>query len=248
MISPEKQRPFAVFDIDGTWIRWQLYHATADRLVQLGYIGEEEYAPIRAARMDWKNRKISFKVYEHKLVTLYGKAILDLTVGQVNEAMDRTFDIYKDQAYTYPKGLAENLRQKDYLLFAVSGSQDEIVTKFAQHNRFDDSVGSIYVNDGEHFSGETILPLGRKDKVVEELIKKHNATLEGSFGMGDSMGDIAMLEMVHTPIAFNPENPLFKYADQKGWDIVTERKDSIDRKKNGRYQLVDTEDESAYIF
>ena len=28
-------RPFAVFDIDGTIIRWQLYHALADELASL---------------------------------------------------------------------------------------------------------------------------------------------------------------------------------------------------------------------
>ena len=33
-----KGRPFAVFDIDGTLIRWQLYHSIADTLARLGHI------------------------------------------------------------------------------------------------------------------------------------------------------------------------------------------------------------------
>jgi phosphoserine phosphatase len=31
---------FAVFDLDGTLVRWQLYHALVDRLAKKGYLGE----------------------------------------------------------------------------------------------------------------------------------------------------------------------------------------------------------------
>ena len=34
---------FAVFDIDGTLIRWQLYHAIADELAKSGHIDAETY-------------------------------------------------------------------------------------------------------------------------------------------------------------------------------------------------------------
>jgi phosphoserine phosphatase len=108
-------RPFAVFDIDGTLIRWQLYHAIADRLVKLGYVKPETYDVIRQARMDWKNRKegASFKSYEEELVRVYQDVLLNLKPSQLDEAMQSVFDEYKGQVYTYTRQLVGELKARD---------------------------------------------------------------------------------------------------------------------------------------
>ncbi len=49
-------RPFAVFDIDGTIIRWQLYHAVVDALGRAGHIRPEHYQALKETRMVWKRR------------------------------------------------------------------------------------------------------------------------------------------------------------------------------------------------
>ncbi|MBX4191162.1 hypothetical protein KW794_03685, partial [Candidatus Saccharibacteria bacterium] len=54
------RRPFAVFDIDGTLIRWQLYHSTADTLARLGHIEPKLHQTIKDARMVWKRRAGEF--------------------------------------------------------------------------------------------------------------------------------------------------------------------------------------------
>src|SRR3989338_2352482 len=78
------RRPFAVFDIDGTLIRWQLYHAIADTLVHLGYIDRKAFQAVKDARMQWKRRTHtdSFKDYEHTLVKLVDSALAQLTIRQ----------------------------------------------------------------------------------------------------------------------------------------------------------------------
>ena len=45
-----EQRPFAVFDIDGTLIRWQLYHALADEMVRRSMIDPEQFEAVRESR------------------------------------------------------------------------------------------------------------------------------------------------------------------------------------------------------
>ncbi|HLG91141.1 MAG TPA: hypothetical protein VI336_03240, partial [Candidatus Saccharimonadales bacterium] len=59
---------FAVFDIDGTLIRWQLYHAIADAMVRLGYVAPFTYQVVKDARMEWKKRSGngSFRSYEEQ--------------------------------------------------------------------------------------------------------------------------------------------------------------------------------------
>ena len=78
--------------------------------------------------------------------------------------------------------------------------------------------------------------------VLQELVKKHRATMPGSIAVGDGSSDISMLEMVELPIAFNPEKKLFDYASAKGWKIVIERKNMVYEleKQDGRYILAKT--------
>ena len=67
-------------------------------------------------------------------------------------------------------------------------------------------------------------------------------SLAGSIAIGNGASDISMLELVETPIAFNPEKKLFDYAKDRGWKIVVERKNVIYEleTRSGKYQLVKT--------
>lgn len=220
------QRRFAAFDIDGTLVRWQLYHAIADKLVKLGHVPDEVFEPIREARMSWKRREkdTSYKDYERQLVGLYDQILQTLSVEQFNEAAADVFEEYKDQVHIYTRDLIKDLKSKNYLLFAISGSQTEIVAMVADYYGFDDYSGTTYVQNNGKFTGESTYRAGDKVKVLKEFIEKHQATFVGSIAVGDSAGDISMLEVVEKPIAFNPEGELANHAIQEGWPIVVERK------------------------
>lgn len=233
------ERRFAVFDIDGTLIRWQLYHSVADTLARLGHIEPKLYRTIKDARMVWKRREGAFAEYERQLISVYEKVITSLSRDQFDAAAQAVFDEYKDQVYTYTRDLIAKLKSDGYLLFAISGSQMEIVKLIAGYYGFDDYVGSIYEYRDGHFTGSKDVAAWHKDKVLKELVSKHPAKLAGSIAVGDSHSDIKMLEMVEKPIAFNPEGRLFEHAKDKGWKIVIERKNVVYEleSKNGRYQL-----------
>lgn len=238
------KRPFAVFDIDGTLIRWQLYHAIADALAKKGYIDSGTHQKIKDARMVWKKRAHgeAFSAYQNELITVYEKLLLDLSYRDFNQAVKAVFDEYKDQVYIYSRDLIKKLKKDGYLLFAISGSQIEIVSKIAKYYGFDDFVGTIYEHEGDKFTGALTLHLGGKHLVLQELIEKHRTSLTGSIAIGDGASDISMLEMVEAPIAFNPERKLFDIAKNNGWKIVIERKNMIYEleNKNGNYYLLHT--------
>jgi HAD superfamily hydrolase (TIGR01490 family) len=237
-------RPFAVFDIDGTLIRWQLYHAVADTMLKLGYVAPYTYQVVKEARMEWKRRtgSTSFKEYEKQLIDTYENVLKELTMEQFMSAADAVFNEYKDQVYTYTRDLIKSLKKKNYLLFAISGSQVEIVEKISRHWGFDDWVGTIYGYKNERFTGTKTIGSANKAKALKELINRHTAVLNGSIAVGDSASDIEMLELADSPIAFNPERALFDHAKKKDWKIVIERKNMIYEleKHDGRYQLVKT--------
>lgn len=224
-----KQRPFAVFDIDGTLIRWQLYHAVADSLAKRGSISEDSFLAIREARMKWKQRQSSdsFREYEMELVKIYVNILAEITAGQLDEAAETVFQEYKDQVYTYTRDLMKKLKKQGYLIFAISGSQTEILEKMAAHYKFDGFIGREDERSKGRFTGKSTTPIFAKDKAVRELVSKHGATFSGSIGVGDSHTDIRMLELVERPIAFNPEKSLFEHARRHKWKIIIERKNVI---------------------
>lgn len=237
-------RPFAVFDIDGTLVRWQMFHAIVDQLAGDEHLTPETYQEIKAARMAWKSRQAeeSFRAYEARLVAAFENLLTKLSVEDYENAVHAVFDKYKDQAYRYTRGLIRELKEQDYLLFAVSGSGHEIVGLVADYYGFDDYVGSDYKREGDRFTGELMVAAFNKPALLHQLVEKHDTTFAGSIGIGDSEGDIAMLDIVEHPIAFNPSKKLFRHAQEKGWDIALERKNMVYelKQQNGAYTLVRT--------
>lgn len=237
-------RKFAVFDIDGTLIRWQLYHAIADNLVKLGFIAPVKFQEIKGARMAWKRREgeESFKDYETKLVKLYSDILSEITIEQFDKTAEAVFEEYKDQVYTYTRNLLRGLKEQGYILFAISGSQAEIIAKMAKYYGFGDFVARVDEQKDGKFTGKATTPIFNKDEVLKALVKKNDANFAGSIAVGDSASDIKMLELVDNPIAFNPEKTLFEHAKKQGWKIVIERKNMTYEleKIDGKYQLVKT--------
>jgi len=237
----DKARPFAVFDIDGTLIRWQLYHSVADTLAKLGHMDPKLHQRVKDARMVWKRRAGGFSDYERELISVYDQTITHLSRQQLETAALAVFEEYKDQTYTFTRDLIAELKTKNYLLFAISGSQKEIVAKIAHYYGFDDFAASIYEYTSGKFTGNKQVVSWDKKKVMDELVSKHQAIQEGSLAIGDTYSDIALLETVEIPIT-NPEKQLFARARQAGWKIVIERKNMVYEleKRQGKYELVKT--------
>ena len=224
------QRPYAVFDIDGTLIRWQLYHALADRLVKHGSIDAIAYQEVLRARRNWKNRSgtNSFDEYETAMIELVGRSLKGMDYALFNESCIEVFKRYQDQVYTFTRDLINELRLQNYLIFALSGSPTEVVSLVSNYYNFDDYAGSTYnVQDG-YLDGKVKPLLGpAKLKQLIKLIKKHNASTKSSIAVGDTASDIDMLELAERAIAFNPAQNLFKKALSSGWEVVVERKNVV---------------------
>lgn len=219
-------KKFAVFDIDGTLIRWQLYHTIVDKLAKDGQLGQTASAELKAARMRWKRRETgySFRDYEWALITLYEKAITAIDPRVFDGFIAGIIDEYKDQVYTYTRDLAAQLKSEGYVLLAISGSHEELVAEVAKHYGFDDWSGTRYERKDGSFTGDKFVASHHKAEVLRQLIIKHNLSLDNSYAVGDSKSDVPMLEMVTHPIAFNPDKDLFDVATTNKWQIVLERK------------------------
>jgi HAD superfamily phosphoserine phosphatase-like hydrolase len=154
-------------------------------------------------------------------------------------AVERVFAEHKDQVYTYTRDLLKKLKTEGYALFAISGSQQEVIQKLADYYGFDEAIGNRYETRNGHFTGQHDRVFERKADILAELVKKHDCQRRGSIGVGDSESDIDLLAAVETPIVFNPSRRLFEQARRHGWRIVVERKNVVYEleSKDGAYLL-----------
>jgi HAD superfamily hydrolase (TIGR01490 family) len=237
-------RPFAAFDIDGTLIRWQLYHALADAMNHMGLLDSAEFEAVRAARLTWKKRNDSFQAYELALIKLVDKSLPKTSHQDFLKACQTVMEEYKDQVYTYTRDLLRDLKQHDYLLFALSASQSEIVGMIAEYYGFDDFAATSYEVKNDYFTGHrALVKKESKPEYLKSLVQKHGAIWEGSLAIGDSESDIPLLSTVESPIAFNPSKELFDHAATNRWKIVVERKNMIYELEpsNGSYLLASSD-------
>ena len=242
-MTSDGKRRFAVFDIDGTLIRWQLFHAIVHHLGKRGYIPEAAHARIRAARAEWKRRTTDhgFGASEMVLVQEYIAALKNIEQADYDAIVQEVFDEYKDQTFTYTRDLIAKLKTEGYMLLAISGSQFEIIEKLAQHFGFDAAVGATLEQIDGKYSGVIDTPIFDKAAVLKRLIDEHDLTTDGSYAVGDSKSDVPMLEMVENPVAFNPDKEFFEIAKSHDWKIVVERKNMVYglAPLDGRYVLTD---------
>ena len=128
----------------------------------------------------------------------------------------------------YTRDMARRLKEAGYHLIAISGSPQEILDLFLKPLGFDRAWGTVLAQDEGRYTGEVLQdPFKNKRQVLEEFLEEADVGLEGSVGVGDTLSDVGFLEMVRTPIAFNPNRRFFEVARQRGWPIVVERKDVI---------------------
>ncbi len=223
------QKKFAVFDIDGTLIRWQLYHAIVDELAKAGHIPKPVYKDVKQKRMAWKTRQHqnSFKEYEKTVVEAYENALPTIKPAVFDALAEQTAQTYTSQVYTYTRDLIAQLKSDGYVIIAISGSHKELLDHVAPQYGFDDWIGSTYHRDGEAFSGKKFIASFDKASSLKKLIDKHSLSLHDSYGVGDSKSDAAFLRLVDNPIAFNPDQMLLEIAKTENWTVILERKNVV---------------------
>jgi HAD superfamily phosphoserine phosphatase-like hydrolase len=122
------------------------------------------------------------------------------------------------------------LKGKGYYVVAISQSPKTILDEFCASYGFDKVYGRMYeIGPRDLFTGNVseLDFIADKAQVVARVLEKEGLSREGSIGVGDTDGDIPLLESVEMPICFNPNRGLYEYAQEKGWPIVVERKDVV---------------------
>ncbi|MEK7584391.1 MAG: HAD-IB family hydrolase, partial [Patescibacteria group bacterium] len=206
-----KKRPIAIFDIDGTIFRSSLLIELNALLVKHGIFPQAAHEEVAQVREAWLDRKGSYVDYINTIVGLYGRDIRNAHVSDVRRISRLMINEQKHRVYVFTRELIKKLR-KTHTLIVISYSPSEVVEAFNHFYHFDIVSGLSYPNARGRYTGTVhVGEAPDKKATLTGLIAKHNLSLKNSIGIGDSESDIAFLELVRHPIAFNPNKKLYAH-------------------------------------
>ncbi|MCH8049926.1 HAD family phosphatase [Patescibacteria group bacterium] len=227
---PIHRQKVAIFDIDGTIGRGSLLIYLLDGLINASLISEVARKEFKHDHKKWLDRKGLYDEYIRAVTRTFMKHIKGVHYGDFVEIAKKSVLAHKDHVYLYTKDLIASLKKDGYYLLAISQSPKTIVDFFCENLGFDKVYGRIYeIGPQDRFTGEMVDVhlISNKANIVRRAVQKENLTLKESVGVGDTEDDIPFLEMVETPICFNPNKKLHKHAVRMGWKIIVERKNMI---------------------
>jgi len=236
---------FAAFDIDGTLFRWQLFHELVFTLKEMGCFDDETSQGLDEAFLAWRSWNMPFDEYEMYVVRAIENNLATIPPNGFDRAARTIVEKSGHKVYKYTRDLITKLKDQGYHMIAISGSQQEIIEPFAELYGFDGCIGALYERKDGMFTGKKLRHIpGNKATLLKEYVSENGLTFDGSIAVGDSAGDIPMLEIVERPIAFNPAHDLLEHAQKQGWNIVIERKNvayELGKGTDGLYLLEKTD-------
>jgi len=224
------ERKVAFFDIDGTVFRSSLIIELVEKLISEGIFYRNVREMYEAEYEAWLNREGDYEAYVDAVVRAFMTNIKGIFYGDLADVGRLVVAEQSKRVYRYTRDLIQKLKADDYYIVAISQSPKTILHEFCSSHGFDKVYGRIYeIGPQDLFTGEMIDVhlIQNKASIIRRVADQDGVTLVGSIGVGDTEGDIALLESVEKPICFNPNKKLYTYARQMKWKVVVERKDVI---------------------
>ena len=224
------KKKVAIFDIDGTLFRSSLLIELVEALILRGVFPEEAWKVYERKKSEWLDREGNYEDYIRAVIDTFVRHLKGVSYTEFALVADEVVMQNRSRLYRYTRDLLGDLKKKGYFLLAVSHSPKTIVEPFTKKLQFDKSYGIVYeTGAADRFTGKIIDEhlILNKGAILKRAVEKENLTLAGSYGVGDTESDISILEMVEHPLAFNPNQKLYKYAKRMEWPVVVERKDVI---------------------
>ncbi|MCA9362375.1 HAD family phosphatase [Candidatus Kaiserbacteria bacterium] len=224
-------KPVAFFDIDGTVFRSSLLIELVEQLIEEEVFPPEAALSFETQMQEWREREGKYQEYIEAVIGTFLTHIKGVHYGVFAEIGQHVVREQSKYVYRYTRDLIKELKQQGYHIVAISQSPKTILDEFCEQYGFDKVYGRFYeIGPQDRFTGVIVDEhlIQNKASIVKRVFDRDQTlSLEGSVAIGDTEGDIPLLESVPKQICFNPNKPLYEYAKHQGWKVVVERKDVI---------------------
>ncbi len=220
----------AFFDIDGTLFRSSLLIELVRTFVQNGVFPKDAQDGYAREYESWVDREGTYEAYIDAVVRTFRTHLKGVHYGQLADAGRLVVAEQQRHVYRYTRDLVKRLKSEGVYLVAISQSPKTILDEFCASYGFDKVYGRIYeIGPTDSFTGivadEHVI--ANKANIARRVSEKEGIPLGNAIAVGDTEGDIPLLEIVGEAICFNPNKSLYDHAKRMGWEVVVERKDVI---------------------
>lgn len=220
----------AFFDVDGTVFRSSLLIELVNDLVGIKVFPADAVSQYEPAFEAWRNREGTYEAYIEEVIKVFLTHLKGVHYGTIADVGRVMVEEQSKHVYRYTRDLIKELKAEEYYLVAISQSPKAILDDFCAEYGFDKVYGRIYdIGPTDRFTGTVAEEhiISNKANIVKRVLADECFTHKGSIAVGDTEGDIPMLEAVERPICFNPNKALYAIAKRNEWPIVVERKDVV---------------------
>jgi HAD superfamily hydrolase (TIGR01490 family) len=116
-------------------------------------------------------------------------------------------------------------KRSGHLVVLVSAGPTPLEMRIAGKVGADFAIGTDFEQNSGYYTGRISGPVcidAQKAKLARKAIIQRNldVNFEASKAYADSAGDVHLLEMVGSPIAFHPDDELRPIAEARGWQVI----------------------------
>jgi HAD superfamily hydrolase (TIGR01490 family) len=224
-------KPVAFFDVDGTIFRSSLLIELVEALIREGVFPKEAEDMYLTSYRAWRNREGSYDDYIYDVIDTFLEHIKGVHYGVFADIGRHVVAVQSKHVYRYTRDLTKELKKQGYTLVAISQSPKTLLDEFCDQYGFDKVYGRMYeIGPQDRFTGVVTDEhlIKNKANIVKRVFERYpELSREHSLAVGDTEGDISLLESVSRPICFNPNQALYTHAKRSGWEVIVERKDVI---------------------
>lgn len=125
--------------------------------------------------------------------------------------------------------LLDRHRTQNHTLLIITATNDFVTRPIAEKLGIDHLLATEAEIVDQRYTGRTTgTPCFREGKVarLNQWLAQQGENLENSWFYSDSHNDLPLLELVHNPVAVDPDQTLAWHAQQKSWKIISLRNDT----------------------
>ena len=231
LINRMDKKPVACFDVDGTIFRSSLLIELVEQLIKEDIFPSGAREGFETQYIAWLSREGTYERYIDAMIRTFMQHIKGVHYGDLADIGRRVVAVQSKRVYRYTRDLLAELKAQGYYTIAISQSPKTILDEFCGQYGFDKVYGRMYeIGPQDRFTGVCIDEhlIQNKANILKRVFEKHpELDQDRSIAVGDTEGDMPLLEMVTRPICFNPNQNLYQHAKRMNWEVVVERKDVV---------------------
>lgn len=229
-LVPTPPKPALFLDADGTIYRWQLVMDWLEKLAPRYQRIQQILQEAAFALTKYRNRQGPFMDYANIIIHQFWneRAYVGIQHRDAVNAAKAVAAENQHRTYVFTRELIYAAHQINWPVVVISGSPQEAVEEFMRFFNVTTSIGTQHSvgADGQYTAEPPHRnPAENKGLIIHAYAAEHNIDLKQSVAVGDSHGDIPMLDAVGYPLCFNPNTQLRDAAIKADWPIVVEARD-----------------------